>query len=222
MSITNYTGTYQNYLGYLGAKKCCELRGLGPKGDQGPTGPPGPIGIGQKGTNGIDGTDGADGATGATGPAGPAGPSGLYCCFGNYSQSIPLSDILNSTYCTVTLQNSILKANLFYAVNISVYISSLDSLNGANISFNLSNSPLDYDAPFYPLIFSNNVGGVPMYLTSGPTIPTHIYTGSINDYVLCSSTENLPSPILNVYINYNGFSTTADVKITATVHPVSS
>jgi hypothetical protein len=216
MSITNYTGTYQNYLGYLGAKKCCELRGVGPKGDQGATGPQGPIGIGQKGTNGVTG------ATGATGPAGPAGPSGTYCCFGNYSQNTPLSDVLNSTYCTVTLQNSILKANLFYAVNISVYISSLTPLNGVNISFNLSNSPLGYGAPFYPLIFSNGLGGVPMYLTSGPTIPTHIYTGSINDYVLCSSSDNLPSPILNVYINYTGFPTTADVKITATVHPVST
>ena len=219
MSITNYTGTYQNYLGYLGAKKCCDLRGLGPKGDQGPTGPPGPIGIGQKGSNGVTGSTGA---TGATGPSGPTGSSGTYCCFGNYSQSTNLNDVLDSTYCKVALQNSILKANLFYAVNISVYISSLDPLSGVNISFNLSNSPLDYDAPFYPLIFSNSVGGVPMYLTNGPTISTYIYTGSINDYVLCSSTENLPSPILNVYINYTGFPTTADVKITATVHPVST
>jgi hypothetical protein len=216
MSITNYTGTYQNYLGYLGAKKCCELRGVGPKGDQGAIGPQGPIGIGEKGTNGTTG------ATGATGADGPAGPSGTYSCFGNYSQSTNLFDVTNSTYCTVTLQNSILKANLFYAVSISVYISSLTPLNGVNISFNLSNAPLGYGAPFYPLVFSNGLEGVPMYLTSGPTIPTHIYTGSINDYVLCSSTENLPSPILNVYINYTGFPTTADVKITATVHPVST
>uniref|UniRef100_A0A6C0CWD6 Collagen-like protein n=1 Tax=viral metagenome TaxID=1070528 RepID=A0A6C0CWD6_9ZZZZ len=216
MSITNYTGTYQNYLGYLGAKKCCELRGLGPKGDQGATGPPGPVGIGEKGTNGVTG------ATGATGPAGPAGPSGLYCCFGNYSKNTLLSDIPNSTYCTVTLQNSTLQANLFYAVNISVYISSVGSLTSANISFNLSNSPLGYGAPFYPLIFSNGVGGVPMYLTNGPTTPTYIYTGSINDYILCNSSDNLPSPILNVYINYIGLPTSADVKITATVHPVST
>jgi hypothetical protein len=213
MSTTNYTGTYQNYLGYLGAKKCCELRGLGPKGDQGATGPPGPAGIGQKGTNGV---------TGATGPPGPAGPSGVYCCFGNYSQNTLLSDIPNSTYCTVTLQNSILKANLFYAVNISVYISSVGSLTDANVSFNLSNSPLGYGAPFYPLIFSNNVGGVPMYLTNGPTTTSYIYTGSINDYILCDSTDDLPSPILNVYINYIGLPTTADVKITATLHPVST
>ena len=221
MSITNYTGTYQNYLGYLGAKKCCELRGLGPKGDQGATGPPGPAGIGQKGS---------DGTPGVVGPAGPAGSSGLYCCYGNYlsppNQSI--STVLNATTCTVVMQGESLPllANLLYAVNISFYISSTSDMGNPNVTFNLSNVPVGYGAPFYPVVFSNNTSspynGVPMYLNSNTISSTsYVYTGSINDYLLCSSTADLPAPVLNIYINTTIASSTASIKITATIHPVS-
>jgi hypothetical protein len=214
MSITNYTGTYQNYLGYLGAKKCCELRGLGPKGDQGATGPPGPIGIGQKGS---------DGATGATGPAGPAGSSGLYCCYGTFPISSSQT-IVSTTPFVVPLYGSLLNDQM-YAVNISVYISGTVALvSQPNITFNLSNNPeiSGSGLPFYPQIFKNAAGGVPMYLTSGPTTPTYVYTGSINDYVYYSPTINLTAPILNVYISPNSVSpNTYTIKIVATVNPVS-
>jgi hypothetical protein len=221
MSITNYTGTYQNYLGYLGAKKCCELRGLGPKGDQGSTGPPGPIGIGEKG---------ARGEQGATGEAGPAGTSGLYCCYGNYLSppNQAISNVLNSTVCTVVMQGESLPllANILYAVNISFYISSTTAMTNPNVTFNLSNVPVGYGAPFYPVVFSNNTSspynGVPMYLNSNTISgPSYVYTGSINDYLLCSSTADLPAPILNIYINTATSSSTASIKITATIHPVS-
>jgi hypothetical protein len=221
MSITNYTGTYQNYLGYLGAKKCCELRGLGPKGDKGATGPPGPIGIGEKGANGTQGD---------VGPAGPAGSSGLYCCYGNYLSppNQTISDVLNTTMCTVVMQGESLPllANLLYAVNISFYISSKTAMANPNVTFNLSNVPVGYGSPFYPVVFSNNTAspynGVPMYLQSNVlTEPSYVYTGSINDYLLCSSTADLPGPTLNIYINTTIASSTASIKITATIHPVS-
>ncbi len=70
------------YTQYLGNKKCCDLRGLGPQGPTGPTGAGGPIGpygrtgpIGPIGPTGYTGPTGATG-TGYTGPAGPTGPEG--------------------------------------------------------------------------------------------------------------------------------------------------
>jgi hypothetical protein len=114
-----------------------------------------------------------------------------------------------------------------YAVNISIYISSTTVLTNSNVTFNLSNNPVAYSAPFYPLVFSNNssspYNGVPMYLTSTTLAgPSYVYTGSVNDYVLCSSSANLPSPIVNVYVNTSGSSTTATIKITTTINPVST
>jgi len=209
MSITNYTGTYQNYLGYLGAKKCCELRGLGPKGDQGATGPPGPIGIGEKGDKGDTGDTGADG---------PAGSSGLYCLYGNTQLT---NQSITATSFIVPLNGGSLLTDQMYAVNISVYISGAASLTSPNITFNLSNNPEQGGAPFYPQIFKN-LGGVPMYLTSGPTTPTYVYTGSINDYVYYTPSIDLIAPIINVYISPNStLSNTYTIKITATINPVS-
>ena len=72
---------YANYGQYLGAQRCCDLRGQGP---QGPAGPTGPSAIGQRGFTGptgpsLTGPTGRScrGPTGDTGPAGPAGgPTG--------------------------------------------------------------------------------------------------------------------------------------------------
>jgi hypothetical protein len=59
------------YLGYLGSKKCCDIKGLGPIGSTGSTGPMGPVGLaGPAGPVGPSGGLGLTGATGATGPAG--------------------------------------------------------------------------------------------------------------------------------------------------------
>ena len=64
--------TYSNY---LGAKRCCDLRGLGPQGPTGPTGGQGPIG--PYGQTGPTGPGGAASNTGATGPTGITGPTGF-------------------------------------------------------------------------------------------------------------------------------------------------
>jgi len=63
---------YSNYPQYLGAQRCCDLRGQGPQGIQGPTGP---SAVGQMGPTGATGPSvtgptgkGCMGPTGATGP----------------------------------------------------------------------------------------------------------------------------------------------------------
>jgi len=57
--------SYANYPQYLGALKCCDLRGQGPPG---PQGPPGESAIGQIGPTGTQGN------IGPTGPQGNIGP----------------------------------------------------------------------------------------------------------------------------------------------------
>jgi hypothetical protein len=83
--MSKYYGSYSQY---LGAQRCCDLRGQGPKGPEGPVGPAaigergmtgpagmsftGPTGRGCRGPTGepgpAGGPTGAPGATGATGP----------------------------------------------------------------------------------------------------------------------------------------------------------
>ena len=73
-----------SYTNYLGARRCCENKLVGPqgpKGDQGNGGPIGPAGVtgstgytGARGPTGCKGTSGGSGATGPTGPLG--GPTG--------------------------------------------------------------------------------------------------------------------------------------------------
>ena len=69
---------YANYGQYLGAQRCCDLRGQGP---QGPAGPTGPSAIGQRGFTGPAGESYTGptgrGCRGPTGPGGgPIGPTG--------------------------------------------------------------------------------------------------------------------------------------------------
>jgi hypothetical protein len=65
---------YANYGQYLGAQRCCDLRGQGPVG---PTGPTGASAIGQRGYTGPTGPS-VTGPTGRSckGDTGPMGPTG--------------------------------------------------------------------------------------------------------------------------------------------------
>lgn len=65
---------YGAYSQYLGAQRCCDLRGQGPQGIQGPTGPAAIGPIGNTGPAGM----GFTGPTGRScrGPEGPTGPTG--------------------------------------------------------------------------------------------------------------------------------------------------
>jgi hypothetical protein len=60
---------YPSYSQYLGAQRCCDLRGQGPPGPQGPAGP---AAIGPKGDTGSIGYTGPTGR-GCRGPTGPEG-----------------------------------------------------------------------------------------------------------------------------------------------------
>ena len=68
---------FANYQQYLGAQRCCDLRGVGPQGPQGPQGEPGPIGpVGHTGLS-VTGPTGNRGCRGPTGPnGGPPGDTG--------------------------------------------------------------------------------------------------------------------------------------------------
>ena len=68
---------FVNYQQYLGAQRCCDLRGVGPAGPKGDQGKQGDIGArGFTGSNGATGPTGK-GCRGPTGPAGgPEGPTG--------------------------------------------------------------------------------------------------------------------------------------------------
>ena len=73
--MSNYYGTYSQY---LGAQRCCNLNS---QGSIGPVGPAGPASIGPMGNTGPSGTSftgptgrGCRGPTGYTGPIGPTGP----------------------------------------------------------------------------------------------------------------------------------------------------
>jgi hypothetical protein len=83
---------YANYPQYLGALKCCDLRGQGPPG---PQGPPGESAIGQIGPTGAKGNSitgptgrGCRGETGPIGPQGNIGPTGPQGNIGNSDSMI--------------------------------------------------------------------------------------------------------------------------------------
>jgi hypothetical protein len=67
-----------NYIQYLGAKRCCDLKVQGPQGPQGVTGPVSVGPMGYQGATGVTGPQGATGrgCAGPTGAQGPQGPAG--------------------------------------------------------------------------------------------------------------------------------------------------
>jgi len=68
--MSKFTNSYSNY---LGARRCCDLRGAGPQGPIGHQGAPGP-----RGPEGFTGYTGSTGPTGRSclGSTGPRGPTG--------------------------------------------------------------------------------------------------------------------------------------------------
>lgn len=68
--MSKFTNSYSNY---LGARRCCDLRGAGPPGPIGLQGAPGP-----RGPEGFTGYTGSTGPTGRSclGSTGPKGPTG--------------------------------------------------------------------------------------------------------------------------------------------------
>jgi len=99
---------YNNYTQYLGAQRCCDLRGQGPQGPQGPpgtgvigpsgvTGPQGMQGATGRGCRGATGAQGATGSQGLQGATGATGPQGLQGATGE-----PQNFYTNYTITTIT------------------------------------------------------------------------------------------------------------------------
>jgi hypothetical protein len=88
-----------NYIQYLGAKRCCDLKVQGPQGPQGYQGPSAVGGMGYQGHTGATGPQGATGrgCRGATGAQGYQGPSGGAQGATGASQWISMNGIAGST-----------------------------------------------------------------------------------------------------------------------------
>lgn len=101
MSLSN------GYLTYLGSKKCCDLRGLGPTGATGGEGPMGP--------QGLPGQIGPTGPPGAAGPVGAGSYGSLALTGQSISASIPFQIPIAGT----------MTPGKIYAVQASVFISEI-------------------------------------------------------------------------------------------------
>jgi len=197
MSLSN------GYLTYLGSKKCCDLRGLGPTGATGGEGAKGPQGIA-----------GPLGPTGPPGPAGPVGP-GSYGLLGLTAQSIS-----GSSPFQIPIAGTLSPGNI-YAVQASVFIAGTTAITpDPNISFNFTDVPSS--GTIYPSTFGNTGNTVitPFFLT--PTIggPPYAYTGTVTDFFLYNGMTGIQLHNLNVYVNPSNTNYVFTVKMTSTVTPI--
>lgn len=146
-----------NYANYLGARRCCDLRGLGPQGAQGSIGAYGPIGpIGSQGSTGAIGATGSQGSQGYQGPAGTAGKDSAY---GGFNIGAPINYTLNQPITCTMYSDAPINLGVTYAIHVSVYISGLTTNLPAgpqqyNISCNIQPNP-SIAAYIYPAVFSN-------------------------------------------------------------------
>lgn len=198
MSLSN------GYLTYLGSKKCCDLRGLGP--------------TGATGAEGARGQQGVQGIPGPTGPAGAAGPLGA----GSYGQLTSGGSISTTIPYQIPIGGSLTSGKM-YAVQASVFVSGSVALTPTpNISFNFSDVPSS--GIIYPSVFGNtgNIVTTPFYLTSSASAgPTFSYTGTVTDYLLYNGVTGIQNHNLNVYVNPASVSpNTYTVKMTSTVTPI--
>ncbi len=211
-----------NYATYLGARRCCDIRGAGPQGPQGAQGNPGAIGpIGVQGSQGTQGSQGAQGTQGSQGPAGTSGLESAYGAF-NYGLSIG-SYTQNTQLLSSMITSQPLTSGQTYAIHIGVYISGLSS----NLPYSTNPSIQQYYIScnvqpdtqsvyyVYPVLFSNPA------TTTTPTTPTRpfycklsqvgtstIITGSCSTYFTYSSSALNVNPTnpynINVYLGNSG------------------
>jgi hypothetical protein len=198
MSLSN------GYLTYLGSKKCCDLRGIGPTGATGADGSMGPQGL--------------QGIPGPTGPGGPAGPVGA----GSYGTLTLVNQSVsgNTSAFQIPISGS-LSPGKIYAVQASVYISGTTALTpNPNISFNFTDVP--GSGTFYPSIFGNtgNTVTTPFYLTSTTGGSPYSYSGTVTDYFLYNGLTGIQNHNVNIYVNPSNSNTVFNVKMNSTVTPI--
>lgn len=197
MSLSN------GYLTYLGSKKCCDLRGLGP--------------TGATGAEGARGQQGVQGIPGPTGPPGPAGPLGV----GGYGLLSAVGQSISGVTAFQIQIGGSLTPGSVYAVQTSVFISGSTAIApNPNISFNFSDIPSS--GTIYPSVFGNtgNTVTTPFYLTgvTGPGIFS--YTGTLTDYLLYTGVTGIQNHNVNVYVNPSNSNNVFNVKMTSTVTPI--
>lgn len=238
-----------NYASYLGARRCCDIRGSGPQGSQGSRGSSGAIGsIGVQGEQGAQGSEGAQGAQGSQGPSGTSGLESAYGEFdigvtlGTYAQNTKLSSIMISSKQLVEGQT--------YAIHVGAYI------EGRSINLSYSSVPTEQqyylscniqpdtqqDVYVYPIIFSNPSTAasqsedpsnpfycqLSQYASSG--VNQTVVSGSFSTYFTYSNTTNLNQTnpyYVNVYLGNSGTAANASYSnitftVAVSVNPLSS
>lgn len=222
---------FNSYANYLGAARCCELRGVGPVGPVGAQGAQGAIGTG------LQGAQGEQGYTGATGPIGyqgPVGSSGLDSGFGYYSVTSDDYE-LNSAIPIYMTSTNTLGYGKKYAINVSIFVkSTTTNFNnlGANVTCNIQPNPSS-ESYLSSQVFGNT-GTTPL---SAPEVFSlcNSFTYSESYYLSCSFTDYFQFDqyilsqvpfLVNIYLN----ATTAslpdtwfglDIYASATLFPVS-
>jgi len=236
-----------NYANYLGARRCCDLRGLGPQGAQGAVGAYGPIG--PIGAQGPQGNTGAQGAQGTQGSQGPSGTGGRDSAFGSYisplgGQSYTLNDPIRVnmvSYAPIVLGQS-------YSIHVAIFISSTTTIiaggfnSGWNISCNIEPNPNSgslIPAYIFPKVFRHEGAIIPpvqairpMFgtaYTSGTTTATEL-SATFSDFFFFNNTTIIAAnPFnINVYVGdkadpMNTFYPAGLVfNVTVTINPVST
>ena len=150
-----------NYSKYLGARRCCDINGVGPKGYDGIKGPVGDIGLqGNTGNTGATGFTGIMGKScrGPTGPIGPSnGPIGSTGYTGPYASfaqgiGININEDTSNNY-SIELESS--GNNVSYNIYPNYYYNiAINTYGRTNIQFN----PIQIVTDLIPVSFTDYLG----------------------------------------------------------------
>jgi hypothetical protein len=157
MSKDKYINNYSNY---LGARRCCDINGVGPKGYDGIKGPMGDIGLqgntGNTGATGFTGIMGKScrGPTGQIGPSnGPIGSTGYTGPYASFTQGIGIN--INegpSNNYSIRLSSS---ADVSYNIYPNYYYNiAINNYGRTNIQFN----PIQIVTDLIPVSFTDYLG----------------------------------------------------------------
>lgn len=183
------SGFSRNYSEYLGARRCCELRGLGPAGPQGDIGRNGPIG--------------PAGYEGSTGPQGAQGPTGVGCRGPQGYQGVP--GTTNQSFTWVGQDT-----NISIAIGTAARLTETVALTQAghyavNLNILQEVPSVDTDSQIYFSItdFASNITyGYAFTNTAGYSMQTRSPTSPINQYASFSDVVNVAvagTCVLNIY-----------------------
>ena len=222
---------FNSYANYLGAARCCELRGVGPVGPIGAQGAQGAIGTGLQGAQGDQGTTGA---TGPIGYQGPVGSSGLDSGFGYYSAT-SLTYSLNAPIPIFMTSTNTLGYGKKYAINVSIFVKSTTTnlFNlGANVTCNIQPNPSS-STYLSSQVFGNS-GTTPLIAPQVFSLcNSFTYSGSY--YLSCSFTDYFQFDqvilsqvpfLVNIYLNATSVTlpttwSNLNIYASATLFPVS-